>query len=79
VHSLTPLASTIPAAPVLGLMALGVLVALAGHIVASRRVVALGLALLFAATLLMIVLGYAAYEGGENDPRPGSSPTTGNF
>lgn len=63
-------ASEIPAAPVLGLMALGLVVAIVGHIAHSNRVVAIGIAVLFLATALMLVGGYVAYEGGEIDPRP---------
>ena len=59
-----------PAAPVLLLMALGVLVAIAGHVIRSPRTVGAGVALLFVATALMILGGFAAYEDGERDPRP---------
>ena len=67
-------ADTLPAAPVLALMALGILIAIAGHIGASPRVVGLGLALVFLATALMVLGGFAAYKGGEKDPRPADSP-----
>lgn len=48
--------------PVLLLLTAGVLVTLAGHLTAARRLVALGIALVFAATLLMFVLGLGAYQ-----------------
>ena len=64
-------ASTIPAAPVIGLMALGVLIAMVGHAMRSRGTVAAGLAILFLATAGMVVGGFAAYNRGETDPRPG--------
>lgn len=60
----------IPAAPVLGLMAFGVIVALFGHIGKNYRVVAVGIAALFLATALMMVLGFAAYNDNSRDPRP---------
>ena len=49
-------------------------IAIAGHIGANARVVGLGLALVFLATALMVLGGFAAYEGGETDPRPSDSP-----
>ena len=57
------LAADIPVPAVLALMALGILVAIAGHVVASYRVVGIGLAIVFVATALMVVGGFAAYEG----------------
>jgi hypothetical protein len=72
-------ASTISAAPVLALMALGVLVALAGHVVKVRFVVVLGLALLFLSTAAMLVGGYAAYQDDPSDPRRPSDPTQPKF
>lgn len=75
-----PLAeSTIPAAPVLGLMAMGVVVAIVGHIARDRRVQAFGMALLFLATFLMVLLGYLAYESGETDPRKLDNPREPNL
>jgi hypothetical protein len=56
-------ADTLPASVVLAVMALGILVAIAGHVVASYRVVGVGLAIVFIATALMVVGGFAAYEG----------------
>ena len=77
-------ASNIPAAPVVGLMAIGVIIAIIGHATRSRGTVATGIAILFIATAGMVVGGFAAFEGGENDPRPscpngdcrGSAPDT---
>ena len=61
--------STVPAAPVIGLMAIGVVIALVGHATRSRGTVATGLAILFLATAGMVVGGFAAYHGGDTDPR----------
>ncbi|MDQ4041531.1 MAG: hypothetical protein M3141_07245 [Actinomycetota bacterium] len=69
----------IPAAPVFGLMTAGIVIAIAGHIVRERRAVALGIAVLFVATALMIVGGLAAYRGGDEDPRKPKSPSTPGF
>jgi hypothetical protein len=66
----------VPAAPVLGLMAFGVIVAIVGHVVGDRRIVGLGLAVLFAATALMVLGAFSAYQGGESDPRPGEDRNT---
>ncbi len=63
-----------PAAPVVGAMTFGVVVALVGHVTKDAKVVALGLAVLFLATAAMVVLGYAAYDGGELDPRDRRDP-----
>jgi hypothetical protein len=57
------LAADVPVPAVLALMALGILIAIAGHVVASYRVVGLGLALVFLATALMVLGGFSAYEG----------------
>jgi len=57
--------SEIPAAPVLGLMVLGVVTALAGHIVSDRRIVGVGIGVLFLATLLMVVFAFAAFQGDD--------------
>jgi hypothetical protein len=62
--------SDIPAAPVVGMMTLGVVIALVGHMAKSYRVVAVGLAILFVATALMVVVGLAAYNDDPADPRP---------
>jgi hypothetical protein len=63
--------SSISAAPVVGLMALGVMIALVGHVIRSRGTVACGLAILFLATAGMMAGGFAAFHGGDTDPRPG--------
>jgi hypothetical protein len=62
--------SAVPAAPVLALMAFGVLLAIAGSLVRSTTVQAAGLALLFLATAAMVVGAFVAFEGDERDPRP---------
>jgi tetrahydromethanopterin S-methyltransferase subunit C len=63
-------AQDVPAAPVLGLMAFGVVVALVGHVVRDRRVVGMGIAVIFVATALMVLGAFFAYSGDETDPRP---------
>jgi hypothetical protein len=60
----------LPAAPVLALMAMGVVIAVYGHAAHSYRIVAVGLALLFLSTALMLIGAYIAYKRGETDPRP---------
>ncbi len=67
-------ASQIPAAPVVGLMAMGVVVAIVGHATRDKRVQAAGIGLLFLATVLMVALGYVAYVGDEVDPRDMRDP-----
>jgi hypothetical protein len=62
-------ASTIPAAPVVIFMALGVLIALLGHANKSHNMVLTGLMVLFIATAAMFVAAYAAFENDEVDPR----------
>jgi len=63
-------AETLPAAPVLALMAFGVIVAIGGHLYGSRSIVATGLVILFLATAAMVVGGYVAFRNDETDPRP---------
>ena len=76
-------ASEIPAAPVLIVMAIGVLVAMFGHASKMKNLVVIGLLMLFMATAAMLVGGYIAYNADEADPReerdPGgfSSPSFG--
>ncbi len=70
VAALIVAASAVPAAPVLAAMAAGVLVALVGHLAGSRRVAALGIAVLFLATAAMIVAAFVAYRDDPGDPRP---------
>ena len=55
-------------------MTFGVVVALVGHITKDPKVVAVGLAVLFLSTAAMVVLGYAAFDGGELDPRDRQDP-----
>lgn len=73
------LAAQIPAAPIVGVMTLGVVVALVGHISKSYRLVAVGLAVLFLATAAMVVGAYVSYQGDENDPRPSKPPGEAGF
>ncbi len=67
-------ASDLSATPVALLLALGVLVGIAGHLAGSRRTVVAGLALLFVATALLLVGGYTAYRDDPADPRPCDAP-----
>ena len=69
-------ASAIPSGAVAALIALGVVVAIAGHLAGSRRIVIGGIALLFVASALMIVGGYLAYRDDPVDPRPCAEPGT---
>jgi hypothetical protein len=62
---------TIPAAPVVGLMTLGLVMAIVGHISHSDRLVGVGIAVLFLATAAMVLLAYLDFAGGNSfDPRP---------
>ena len=75
-----PLAATeIPAAPVVILMALGVIVAIVGHASRSRGMVIAGLMILLLATAGMMVGGYVAYQGDEPDPRETRDPRDPTF
>jgi hypothetical protein len=69
----------VPAAPVLILMVLGVLVAIGGHLYGSRTVVGMGIFVLFLATAAMIVGGFLAYNQEDEDPRPQNNPREPNF
>jgi len=73
-HAALLAAAEVPGATVVGAMTFGVVVALVGHVTRDQKVVAVGLAVLFLATLAMVVLGYAAYLGGEVDPRERQDP-----
>jgi hypothetical protein len=73
------LVATIPAAPVLGLMTLGIVIAIAGHTAKNSRVAAIGLAILFLATALMMAGGFSAFQGDETDPRPVKDPRDAGF
>jgi disulfide bond formation protein DsbB len=73
-------ATDIPAAPVLIVMAIGVLVAMFGHASKSRTLVVCGLMMLFLATAAMVVGAYVAYEtDSTQDPRPKNDPKVPNF
>jgi len=61
--------AAVSAAPVLALMAFGVVVAVFGHMGKNMRVVAVGIGALFLATALMMVLGFASYQDNSRDPR----------
>lgn len=62
------------ALPVLAAMAFGVVLTFAGHVAKNRFVVGVGIASLFAATALMIVLGMAAYDDAPPDPKCVDTP-----
>ena len=73
-------ATTIPAAPVVVFMALGVLVAIVGHASKSRTLIVTGLMMLFLATAAMVVGAYVAYnQDPTEDPRPRNDPKVPNF
>ncbi|MBA2349764.1 MAG: hypothetical protein H0V81_15895 [Solirubrobacterales bacterium] len=64
-------AGEIPVAPVVGVMAFGIVMAIVGHISKRNLLVGLGIGILFLATVAMIVLAYVEYQGGTTfDPRP---------
>jgi hypothetical protein len=67
-------ASDLSATPVALLIGLGVLIALVGHLAGSRRTVGTGIAVLFVATVLLLVGGYLAYRDDPADPRPCDAP-----
>ncbi len=69
-------ASAVPAGAVATLIAVGAVVAVAGHLAGSRRTVVAGIAILLAASALMIVGGYLAYRDDPVDPRPCAEPGT---
>ena len=72
-------ATDVPAAPIVVLMAIGVILALVGHASKQRGLVVMGLAILFLATAAMVVGAYVAYEGGETDPREERDPRDPTF
>ena len=72
-------ATEVPAAPIVGVMTLGVVVALVGHVAKSYRVVAVGIAILFLATAAMVVGAYVSYHGDGTDPRPAKPPSQPGF
>lgn len=63
-------AETIPAAPIVIFMGIGVLIAIVGHASRSRTLIGTGIFMLFLATVAMFVGAYAAYNNQETDPRP---------
>jgi hypothetical protein len=67
-------ASELSATPVALLIALGVLVGIAGHLAGSRRSVVVGIAILFVATALLLAGGYLAFQEDAVDPRPCEAP-----
>ena len=69
-------ASAVSPGLVASLIGVGVIVALGGHLAGSRRVVVGGLAILFAASALLIAGGYSAYRDDPADPRPCAEPGT---
>ena len=69
----------VPAAPILALMAFGVLIAIGGHLYGSKAVVATGIAILFLATAGMVLGGFAAYQNEEEDVRPRGNPEEPRF
>ena len=69
----------VPAAPVLILMLLGVVVAIGGHLYGSRAVVGMGIFVVFLATAAMVVGGFVAYQGDEPDPRAPENPRSPDF
>lgn len=61
--ALVALATSTPSiGPVLLLLAFGVLVTFGGHLTDSRRTVAIGIALIFLATVLMFASGLGVYR-----------------
>ena len=68
-------ASEVPVAPVVLVMAFGVILATLGHMAKSRTMVVAGLMVLFMATGAMFVGAYAAYRGDEQDIRPACGKT----
>lgn len=73
------LLAEITAGPVVLLMAVGVIVAIVGHLSGSRVVVAVGLAILFLATMAMMLGGFLAFQGDEVDPRDQRDPSEPGF
>jgi hypothetical protein len=67
-------ASDLSATPVALLIGFGVFVGIVGHLAGSRRTVAVGIAILFAATALLLLGGYLAFQDDPRDPRPCDAP-----
>lgn len=70
-------ASSVPAAPVVALIAVGVLIAIGGHASRSQATVVMGIAIVFLATAIMVVGAFVAYQHDSSDPRP--PPPKGGF
>jgi hypothetical protein len=68
--ALTLAASDLPAAPVVGLMTFGVVMAIFGHAAKNTLVAAIGIAILFLATAAMMIGGVTAFDQDPSDPRP---------
>jgi hypothetical protein len=67
-------ASDLSATPVALLIGFGVFVGIVGHLAGSRRTVAVGIAILFAATALLLLGGCLAFQDDPGDPRPCDAP-----
>ena len=67
-------ASDLSATPVALLIGFGVFVGIVGHLAGSRRTVAVGIAILFAANALLLLGGYLAFQDDPVDPRPCDAP-----
>ena len=78
-HAALIAATDLPAAPVIALMAFAVIITIGGHVYGSRSTVATGIAILFLATAAMVVGGYLAYTGGEEDIREENNPREPSF
>jgi hypothetical protein len=62
------------ATPVAVLIGLGVVVGITGHLAGSRRTVAVGIAILFVATALLVAGAYLSYSDDAVDPRQCDAP-----
>jgi hypothetical protein len=67
-------ASDLSATPVALLIGFGAFIGIVGHLAGSRRTVAVGIAILFIATALLLVGGYLAFQDDPGDPRPCDAP-----
>ena len=54
--------AAIPSTPVYALMSFGVVLAITGHVLGDQRLVAAGIAVLFAGTALLLIGAYQAYD-----------------
>ncbi len=70
-EALATVVGAIPAAPVVGVMTFGLIMAIVGHIAKNNALAATGIAVLFLATAAMVLLAYLDFQqGGSFDPRP---------